>query len=300
MSKSLYDTLEVSENASIEDIKKAYRRLARKYHPDINKAPEAEEKFKEINAAYEVLSDENKKAQYDKFGDTMFGGQNFHDFSRAQGGNVNLDDILASIFGQGGFSAGNGSRFHFGGGNSGFSSFGSGDFGFSDFNTPSLDVQDSIQIPFESAALGSSYHYSGRSGSFDIKVPVGIKDGETIRLKGKGNTQNGRYGDLLLKVQISPSPEYEREGDDLSKNLDIPLKMALLGGKIALSTLYGDVTLTIPPNTKNNQKFRVKGKGIKNRKSGVIGDLYVKANIILPHTDSLSEELQNMLKAQLA
>ena len=90
------------------------------------------------------------------------------------------------------------------------------------------------------------------------------------------------------------------EGDDLSKNLDIPLKMALFGGKIALSTLYGDVTLTIPPNTKNNQKFRVKGKGIKNRKSGVIGDLYVKANIILPHTDSLSEELQNMLKAQLA
>ncbi len=98
MSKSLYDTLEVNENASNDEIKKAYRRLARKYHPDINKDAGAEEKFKEINAAYEVLSDENKKAQYDRFGDAMFGGQNFHDFSRSQGSNVNLDDILASIF----------------------------------------------------------------------------------------------------------------------------------------------------------------------------------------------------------
>lgn len=155
MSKSLYDTLEVNENASNDEIKKAYRRLARKYHPDINKDAGAEEKFKEINAAYEVLSDENKKAQYDRFGDAMFGGQNFHDFSRSQGSNVNLDDILASIFGQGGFSAGNGSGFNF----SRSAGFGSGgDFGFSGFNAPNLDIQENIQIPFESAALGGSYH----------------------------------------------------------------------------------------------------------------------------------------------
>ncbi|WP_273215433.1 J domain-containing protein [Helicobacter japonicus] len=294
MSKSLYDTLEISENASNEEIKKAYRKLARKYHPDINKDPGAEEKFKEVNAAYEVLSDENKKAQYDRFGDSMFGGQNFHDFSRSQGSNVNLDDLLSSLFGQGGFGTGNGSRFHFGG-------FGGGNagFDFNDFNAPNLDIEDSIQIPFESAALGGSYHYNGRNGGFNIKIPVGIKNGETIRLKGKGNSHNGRSGDLLLKVQIASSQEYERNGDDLSKSFDIPLKTALFGGKVILSTLYGDVTLTIPTNTKNNQRFRIKGKGIKNRKTNIIGDLYVKANIILPHTDSLSQELQTMLKEQL-
>ena len=294
MSKSLYDTLEISENASNEEIKKAYRKLARKYHPDINKDPGAEEKFKEVNAAYEVLSDENKKAQYDRFGDSMFGGQNFHDFSRSQGSNVNLDDLLSSLFGQGGFGTGNGSRFHFGG-------FGGGNagFDFNDFNAPNLDIEDSIQIPFESAALGGSYHYNGRNGGFNIKIPVGIKNGEPIRLKGKGNSHNGRSGDLLLKVQIASSQEYERNGDDLSKSFDIPLKTALFGGKVTLSTLYGDVTLTIPTNTKNNQRFRIKGKGIKNRKTNIIGDLYVKANIILPHTDSLSQELQTMLKEQL-
>ena len=294
MSKSLYDTLEISENASNEEIKKAYRKLARKYHPDINKDPGAEEKFKEVNAAYEVLSDENKKAQYDRFGDSMFGGQNFHDFSRSQGSNVNLDDLLSSLFGQGGFGTGNGSRFHFGG----FGGSNAG-FDFNDFNAPNLDIEDSIQIPFESAALGGSYHYNGRNGGFNIKIPVGIKNGETIRLKGKGNSHNGRSGDLLLKVQIASSQEYERNEDDLSKSFDIPLKTALFGGKVTLSTLYGDVTLTIPTNTKNNQRFRITGKGIKNRKTNIIGDLYVKANIILPHTDSLSQELQTMLKEQL-
>ena len=296
MSKSLYDTLEINENASSEEIKKAYRKLARKYHPDINKEPGAEEKFKEVNAAYEVLSDENKKAQYDCFGDAMFGGQNFHDFSRSQGSNVNLDDILASIFGQGGFSAGNGSGFNF----SRSAGFGSGgDFGFSGFNAPNLDIQENIQIPFESAALGGSYHYNGRSGSFDIKIPVGLKNGETIRLKGKGSTHNGRSGDLLLKVQVLQSNEYEIDGDDLSKSFDVPLKVALFGGKITLPTLYKDITLTIPPNTKNNQKFRIKGKGIKNRKTSIMGDLYLRANIILPHTDHLSNELKNMLQEQL-
>ena len=101
MSKSLYETLGVSENASADEIKKSYRKLARKYHPDINKEDSAVEKFKEINAAYEVLSDPEKKAQYDQFGDQMFGGQNFHDFAQGQGGGVDLDEILRQMFGGG-------------------------------------------------------------------------------------------------------------------------------------------------------------------------------------------------------
>ena len=102
MSKSLYETLGVSENASAEEIKKSYRKLARKYHPDINKDESAVDKFKEINAAYEVLSDTDKKAQYDQYGDQMFGGQNFHDFAQGQGGGVDLDEILRQMFGGGG------------------------------------------------------------------------------------------------------------------------------------------------------------------------------------------------------
>ncbi|TLD80516.1 DnaJ family protein [Helicobacter sp. MIT 05-5293] len=297
MSKSLYDTLEINENASSEEIKKAYRKLARKYHPDINKEPGAEEKFKEINAAYEVLNDENKKAQYDRFGDAMFGGQNFHDFSRAQGNNVNLDDILSSIFGhQGGFSAG-GNSFRFNGTGFGFDNSSFGNFGRHE--AVNLDVQDQIQIPFESAALGGSYHYNGQSGEFDIKIPVGIKNGETIRLRGKGASQGGRVGDLLLKVNVLESATYQSDGDDLSKAFDIPLKTALFGGKVKVQTLYKEVTLTIPPNTKNNQKFRIKAQGIKNRKTNIMGDLYLKANIIIPHTDTLSQELKTMLQTQL-
>ena len=123
MSKSLYETLGVDSSTSDADIKKAYRKLARKYHPDVNKDAGAEDKFKEINAAYEVLSDKEKRAQYDQFGDQMFGGQNFHDFARGQGPNVDLDDILRNIFGGGGGGGGGGG---FGGGGS----FGGGGGGF--------------------------------------------------------------------------------------------------------------------------------------------------------------------------
>jgi len=126
MAKSLYETLGLSDNASESEIKKAYRKLARQYHPDVNKDPSAEEKFKEINAAYEVLSDKDKKAQYDMHGDDIFGGQNFHDFSRAQGGSADLDEILRQMFsgGGGGFSGFGGGTNPFGGGFGG-SGFGS-------------------------------------------------------------------------------------------------------------------------------------------------------------------------------
>ena len=129
MSKSLYTTLELSPGASEAEIKKAYRRLARQYHPDVNKDPAAEEKFKEINAAYEVLSDKDKKAKYDQYGDTMFGGQNFHDFARGQGGNVDLDEILRSMFGGGGAGGFGGGGFGGFGGGFGGGGFGGGGFG---------------------------------------------------------------------------------------------------------------------------------------------------------------------------
>ncbi len=282
MAKSLYETLEVSENASADEIKKAYRKLARKYHPDVNKDPKAEEKFKEINAAYEVLSDPQKKQQYDQYGDSMFGGQNFSDFARNQGGGVDLDEILRQMFGSG--AAGFG-RSNFGGG-----------FGF---DAPDLDTNAQITIPFEVAVLGGKRNISLNNDSFDIKIPEGIEDGQRIRAKGKGKSYQGQRGDLILKINVATSPDYERNGDTLIKSFDLPLKTALFGGKIEVKTIHKDITLKVPQNTKQNQKFRVKELGVLNRKSGIKGDLYLKANIVLPKIEDLDEDLVKILEEKL-
>ncbi|MCF6206196.1 MAG: DnaJ domain-containing protein [Sulfurovum sp.] len=292
MSKSLYETLGVSENASADEIKKAYRKLARKYHPDINKDPEAQDKFKEINAAYEVLSDPEKKAQYDQFGDQMFGGQNFHDFARGQGAEVDLEEILRQMFGGGGGSAGGFGGF------GGFSSGGSRG-GFGGYQTPDLDIQARITVPFMVAINGGKHHINVGGESFDIKIPAGIKNGETLRVRGKGKEYNGHRGDLLIKVEVADSPEYERKGNDLYKTFDVPLKEALFGGKVKVQTPEKEVSLKVPKNTKNGQKFRLKGKGIPDRKTALRGDLYLIANIVLPDVDTLDPELRKMCEEKL-
>jgi len=286
MSKSLYETLGVSENASADEIKKAYRKLARKYHPDINKDESAVDKFKEINAAYEVLSDAEKKAQYDQFGDQMFGGQNFHDFAQGQGGGVDLDEILRQMFGGGGggFS---------GGAQGGFGGFGGG------FGTPDLDVHARITVPFMTAINGGTYSINVEGESFDIKIPAGIKSGETLRVRGKGKSYQGHRGDVLIKVEVADSPEYERKGQDLYKTFDVPLKEALFGGKIAIQTPEKEVSLKVPKNTKNGQKFRLKGKGVPDRKTAMKGDLYLVANVVLPDVDSLDDEVKKVLEEKL-
>ena len=284
MSKSLYETLGVKENASADEIKKSYRKLARKYHPDINKDESAVEKFKEINAAYEVLSDPEKKAQYDQYGDQMFGGQNFHDFARRQGGGVDLDEILRQMFGGGG---------GFGG------SFGGGAGGFGGFGGPNLDLQTRITVPFMVSVNGGKHTVSVQGQSFDIKIPAGIKSGETMRVRGKGKQYQGHAGDLLIQIEVAASDEYERKGDNLYKTFDVPLKEALFGGKIAVDTPEKEVSLKVPQNTKNGQKFRLKGKGVPDRKTALRGDLYLVANVVLPDVDTLDEELKAMLETKL-
>ena len=285
MSKSLYETLGVSENASADEIKKSYRKLARKYHPDINKDESAVEKFKEINAAYEVLSDKDKKAQYDQFGDQMFGGQNFHDFAQGQGGGVDLDEILRQMFGGGGggFSGG----------------FGGAQGGFGGFGGPDLDMQARITVPFMVSVNGGKHNVSANGQNFDIKIPAGIKSGETMRVRGKGKQYQGQAGDLLIQVEVAASNEYERKGDNLYKTFDVPLKEALFGGKIAVDTPEKEVSLKVPQNTKNGQKFRLKGKGVADRKTALKGDLYLVANVVLPDLDTLDDELKAMIEAKL-
>lgn len=286
MSDSLYETLGVSKEASSEEIKKAYRRLARKYHPDINKEAGAEDKFKEINAAYEILSDEQKRRQYDQYGDSMFGGQNFHDFASSQGG-ANLDEILRSIFG-GGFGGAS-----MGGGFGGFSN------GFGGFGMPDLDVNARITVPFNVAVLGGKHSVNYNNQNFDVKIPAGIKNGEKLRIRGKGKSFQGQSGDLLLSVEVASSPDYERDGNDLIKTIDIPLKTALFGGKVVVDTLYKEITLKVKENTKNNQKFRVKEYGVMDRKTRVKGDLYLKVNIILPQLEELDSELKQLMETKL-
>ncbi|MDR3162493.1 MAG: DnaJ domain-containing protein [Helicobacteraceae bacterium] len=278
--KSLYETLGVEQNASSDEIKRAYRRLARKYHPDINKEMGAEEKFKEINAAYEILSDERKRRQYDQFGDSMFGNQSFHDFTRSRGGaNFDLNDILSQIFGG-----------NFGGFGGGFDS----NFGFE-----SSDISAKLTIPFETAALGGEQSIMIEGDSMRIKIPAGINEGETLRVRSHGKRVGKRQGDLLLKISIEPSAEYMRNGSDLSKNFTISLKTALFGGKVNIKTLGGEVTLKVPAGTKPAQKFRVREAGAIDRKSGAKGDLFLIAQIAIPNVESLDSKLVDLMREKL-
>ncbi|UOS08295.1 DnaJ C-terminal domain-containing protein [Helicobacter pylori] len=288
MSKSLYQTLDVSENANQDEIKKSYRRLARKYHPDLNKTKEAEEKFKEINAAYEILSDEEKRRQYDQFGDNMFGGQNFSDFARSRSANEDLDDILSSIFGRGGFSQ----RFS-------QNSQGSSGFNFSNFAHEDLDMTTTLNVSVLDTLLGNKKQVSINNETFSLKIPIGVEEGEKIRVRNKGKMGRMGRGDLLLQIHIEEDEIYRREKDDIIQIFDLPLKTALFGGKIEIATWHKTLTLTIPPNTKAMQKFRIKDKGIKNRKTSHVGDLYLQARLILPKTETLSSELKALLEKEL-
>ncbi|WP_187941663.1 DnaJ C-terminal domain-containing protein [Helicobacter pylori] len=291
MSKSLYQTLNVSENASQDEIKKSYRRLARQYHPDLNKTKEAEEKFKEINAAYEILSDEEKRRQYDQFGDNMFGGQNFSDFARSRSASEDLDDILSSIFGKGGFSQ------RFSQNSQGFSGFNFSNF--SNFAPENLDMTVALNVSVLDTLLGNKKQVSINNETFSLKIPIGVEEGEKIRVRNKGKTGRTGRGDLLLQIHIEEDEMYRREKDDIIQTFDLPLKTALFGGKVEIATWHKTLTLTIPPNTKAMQKFRIKDKGIKNRKTSHVGDLYLQARLILPKTETLSNELKALLEKEL-
>lgn len=284
--KSLYETLGVAPGASEDEIKKSYRRLARKYHPDINKEPGAEEKFKEINAAYEILSDAQKRQQYDQYGDSMFGNQSFHDFARGHGGeNFDLNDILSQVFGGGfgGFGGGKNRRFD--------SRFG--------FGGPDLDISARLSVPFETAVSGGTQSISIEGDRMDIRIPAGITEGETLRVRGRGRSMHNQRGDLLLHIHVENSNEYTREGDDLEKTLPVSLKTAVFGGKVQVKTLEKEVTLKVPAGTKCGQRFRVREQGVVNRKSGQRGDLYLKVQVAIPAAETLDPQLARLMEEKL-
>ena len=294
--KDYYKILGIDKNADENTIKKAYRKLAKKYHPDTNAGnAQAAEKFKQITEAYSVLSDPEKKKMYDQFGSADYqGGQG--PFGGANGGyqefhfdGGDMDDILKNIFG-GGFS----------GGNSGFGSgFGSGNSGFGDgfsgtgssFGGRGSDLHADITVSFDEAALGgdkvinlSDPSAPGRTQSLQVHIPAGIDDGQSIRLRGKGQMgRNGQAGDLLLKVKIAEKPGFERKGMDVYTTVNVPFSTAVLGGEAKVHTLYGDVICKVKEGTQSGSKIRLRGKGIVSMKNPQVrGDHYVTVQVQVP------------------
>jgi curved DNA-binding protein len=201
------------------------------------------------------------------------------------GGGVDLNDILRDLFGGGA------------GGFGGFGSFGGSRGGFSSQNRAlDLDVEAKITIAFDTAVLGGKHSVNYNNSSFDIKIPAGIKSGEKLRVKGRGRSHINQSGDLYLKVDVASSPEYSRDGDNLTKQIDISLKDALFGTKVQIKTLYKDISVKIPSGVKSGQKLRVKEQGVLNRKSKEMGDLYIELNIVLPNIDELDSSIVDALK----
>jgi curved DNA-binding protein len=288
MPQDLYELLGVSRSASEDEIQKAYRKLARQWHPDRNPGDKAaEEKFKDIAAAYEILSDKQKRAQYDQFGAVGGpGGGGPEGFHFGGGGGPggftsNIDPETAQrLFGD---LFGGGSPF---GGMGGLGDlFGGGGARQSRSRKPRKppEVTASVDIPFERAAVGGSIGLNVGDKAIDLKIPAGIKDGQTMRLGGQG--PDG--ADLLLTIHIQEDPNFRREDDDLILTVPLSLGEAILGGKIDVPTLDGGkLTVTIKPGTSSGTRMRIRGQGIKG------GDLYIEAKVVVPApADTQSREL---------
>jgi len=330
--KDYYKTLGVKKDASADEIKKAYRKLARKHHPDVNPGDKsAEDRFKDINEAYEALSDEEKRAKYDQFGAEWqkfsgaggqpqdfnwgawggqpgAGGQGYRSVSPEEfeqmfggGGGGGFSDFFETLFGaMGGRSAGggrrpSGTRAGFGGS---FSSaddlFGTASGGRS--RSAPIDQEHPIQVTLDEAFHGTTRTLQWEGGKrVEAKIPRGVRTGSRVRLSGQAGAADGRAGDLYLKVEVLPDGRYERDGDDLRMTINTDLFTALLGGKVSVPAIDKSVNLNIPEGTRNGKTFRLKHLGMPNvRKPDERGDLYVTVAIELPA--KLSEEEKRIVR----
>ncbi len=273
--KDYYKILGVSRDASQDDIKKAYRRLARKYHPDVSKEPNAEDKFKEVGEAYEVLRDTQKRAQYDQFGSNYRHGQSF---TPPPG----WEENMGGFAGGGNFSSFFENLF---GGMGGMGGAGMGD----NFFAKGEDVNAKITISLEDAFNGATKTIrrpagASQSGTINVKIPAGIASGKKIRLNGQGKAGMGsKPGDLYLEVQIAPHKHYRLEGKDIYLDLPLAPWEAALGAKVTVPTLAGKISLTIPAGARSGQKMRLKGRGLPGKEPG---DEFVVLQIMTPPADS--------------
>ena len=302
--KDFYTALGVSSSASASEIKKAYRKLAKDLHPDKNPGnPQAEQRFKEVSEAYSVLSDEEERKEYDAIRTMTHGGARFTAggassgfsddvfsgfFSRQSGrqpggGNVSMDDLLSGLFTGGGAGG-------FGGGAGGFG------------GTASMrgqDVEASTSISFRQAVDGETVTLQRSDGStVTTRIPAGVKDGQKIRLRGKGNPGAGGAGDLILTVSVEAHPLFGRDGDNLTVTVPVTFGEAALGAQIPVPTFDGSsVTVKLPPGTPSGRTLRVKGRGVK-RKDGAAGDLLVTVSVTVPQ--KLDSDARAAVEAYMA
>ncbi len=348
-----YELLGVKKTSSADEIKKAYRRLARKHHPDLNPGDKsAEKKFKEINEAYEVLSDAKKKSEYDQFGKASFDG--------SQG----FDGFRSSDFGSGYSSTGYSTGF--GGSEEMFSDI-FNRFRHEEAPLKGPDLVTRLSISLEEAYNGVTKPISlrrevlcktcmgtgaassqpcsrckgmgsvkqsrglfkvsqpcpacqgtgmkvlkvcntcsGRGSSYGtetikVRIPPGADTGSKVRLRGKGGAKprGGQPGDLLIDLTVTPHPRFRRDGHDIYVDVPVMFDQAVLGGKITVPTLSGDVTMTLPPGTDSGKKFKLKGKGIPDRKTGIRGDEFAVINITVPKkvTNKTREALEEIARS---
>lgn len=290
--KDYYDLLGVKKTATDEEIKKAYRSLAKKYHPDKNKGnKDAENKFKEISEAYAVLSDTEKRTQYDRLGREAFsfgGGQG--PFGGGGGGFGGFDfSQFTEQFGGGGARGRRTSGKRPAGGAGGFTDIFSELFGGGGFQGEPQrggDIEAETTIDFRDAVLGTTLDLQlPGHGSTKVKIPEGVTDGQKLRLRGKGQTGPAGAGDLNVIVKVRPHPFFERRGDDIYIDLPVTIGEAMRGGEIEVPTIHGPVRARIPAGTQGGQTFRLSGKGVK-KKGGAYGDHYYRVQVVLPRDAS--------------
>ncbi|SDS62606.1 molecular chaperone DnaJ [Brevibacterium sandarakinum] len=305
--KDFYKTLGVSKDASDAEIKKAYRKLARKYHPDANPGDsKAEDKFKELGQAHQVLSDKESREQYDQVR-AMGGGARFTGSSGPAGGaGGGFDDVFSDLFGGGGRTRTR-SPYGAGGGDvppdladllNGFGGGGGGGFG-GGYSPPVKggDIKSSTTLSFTEAINGASVKLNMPGGKpLTVRTPIGVKDGQKIRLAGKGKTSpnGGEAGDVILTIKVKPHPVFTRDGDNLRMDLPVSFDEAALGAEVKVPTLGGmPVTMKIAPGTPSGRTMRVRGKGVKSKKG--TGDLLVTAEIVVPQ--NLSKEAKEAVES---
>lgn len=319
-----YKVLGVDKRASQDEINKAFRKLARKYHPDVNKAPEAEAKFKEISEAYEVLKDPEKRKHYDMLGANYRNGQHFRpppgwenmaggdgfEFHfgngsgrqrgfQTSGGMGGFSDFFNAIFGQ----MGGGQSFGGGGFEDLFGQMGGGQGGFGQRPARGSDSEVELAITLEEAFHGGKKPIqlqspTGEIKKYNITIPKGIESGKKIRLSGEGGEGAAGRGDLLIKLKVLEHARFTRKGKNLEMSLPIAPWEAILGAKVLVHTLGGDVQLNIPAGATDGNKLRLKGHGMPAMKGEAAGDLIVKLRISVPkevneEERALYEQLKN-------